>query len=149
MKLQRQKRRSTGSMLLVLIAVALLVVGVALTAKRGGHPDAVLFAFILGGFAALRASRVVQELAMIEQLGKEGGVFARRWLSGRQRSLPRLLGTWVVPPLVLLLLLRVHGRWFPPWFWAVCITYLLLEAGCGIILERRYRQSQPPSTEQE
>jgi ABC-type transport system involved in cytochrome c biogenesis permease subunit len=148
MKLQRQRVPwSTGSLLLILVAMVLLVGGVALTWKRGGHPDAVLFAFILGAFAALRASRVVQELAMVGQLSREGGLFAHKWLSGRQRSVPRLLSTWTVPPLAVILILRAQGRWFPPWFWVVCSTYLLLEITCGIILERRYRRSKPPTSE--
>jgi hypothetical protein len=150
MKLQRrEKPRSTGSILLVLVAVALLVAGVALTVQRGGHPDEILFAFILAAFAALRASRVVQELAMVEQLGQEGGLFARRWLSDRQRSVPRILGTWAVPLLVVILIVRIHGRWFPPWFWVLCSIYLLLEITGGMILEKRYHQSQPPPPEQE
>lgn len=148
MKLQRQeKRRSTGSILLILVAVALLVGGVGLTAKRGGHPDAILYTFILAGFAALRASRLIQELAMVEQLSQEGGPVARRWLLGRQRSVPRILGTWAVPLLAVILIVRIHGRWFPPWFWIACSVYLLLELTGGLILERRYHQSQQPSPE--
>jgi hypothetical protein len=149
MELQPRRHRSSGSLLLVLVAVVLLVCGVAMTAQRGGHPDATLYSFILAAFAALRASRVAQELAMIEQLLQQGGAFSDRWLASHRGSLTRRLSTWAVAPLVVLLLVLIHGRWMPSWFWVVSGIYLLLESCIGLTLERRYHRWQAPPTDHE
>ena len=144
MQLERGRRpRSTTSLLLIMLAALLLLCATVITVHRGGRPDAVLYTFILAGFAALRASRVSKEMAIVASFASESGQLSRRWLASRADSSLRRLGTWAVPPLVVLLLMLVHRGWMPLWFWLVCLAYLVLEICLGLLLENRYRRYRP------